>query len=102
MNAITKLEAAIILAGTISVCSMSTNASSWWESDDYYDRWHGGPWYGGGYPGYGWGGYRGYGGYPGYGWGGHPGYHQSKTIIVIPQGSDNRANEPAPEPRLPK
>jgi len=53
-------------------------ASGWWNNNDHYDRWRGGPWYGG-YPGYyGWGGNRGWGyggwgygpyGYPGYGWG---------------------------------
>ena len=107
MNAITKLEAAVIVAGAISFSSMSANAS-WWDNDDYYDRWHGGPWYGGGYPGYGWGGYPGYGywgGYPGYGWGGYgwggyPGYRHSKTIIVIPQ-VNNKSNK-NPDPRLPK
>jgi hypothetical protein len=96
MNAITKLEAMIIIAGAISFGSMSANA--WWDNDDHYDRWYGGPWYGG-YPGYGWGGYPGYGyrGYPGYGWGGYPGYGHGKTIIVIPQISNSSTNNPAPK-----
>jgi len=53
MNAITKLEAAILVACTTSFGSL--NASAWWDDDDYYDRWYDGPWYRG-YPGYGWGG----------------------------------------------
>jgi len=64
MNAMTKLEAAVLIA--CINCAVPTNASAWWDDDDY-DRWYDGPWYGG-YPGYGW------GGYPGYGWGGYPGY----------------------------
>jgi len=99
MDTMTKLGAAIVLACAGSFGSMS--ASAWWNDDDYYDRWHGGPWYGGGYPGYGWRGYRGYGryGYPGYGWGRYPGYGQAKTIIVIPQVSEKPEKS---EPELPK
>ena len=82
---------------------LATSAyASWWNDDDYYDRWYDGPWYGG-YPGYGWGGYPGYGywgGYPGHGWGGYPGYRSGRTIIVIPQV--NNSGTPRPEPRLPR
>ena len=106
MNAMTKLEAAILVA--CGTCIGSVNASSWWDNDDYYDRWYDGPWYGGypgygwgGYPGYGWGGYPGYGwgGYPGYGWGGYRGYGDGRTIIVYPQISDSTSE---PEPQVPR
>ena len=86
----TKLEAAILVACT--TCVGSVNASSWWNNDDYYDRWYDGPWYGG-YPGYGW------GGYPGYGWGGYGGYGDGRTIIVYPQISDSTSE---PEPQVPR
>ena len=102
MNAITKLEAAMIVAGAAFFCSMSATAS-WWGNNDYYDRWYDGPWYGG-YPGYGWGGYPGYGywGHPGYGWGGYPGYRSGKTIIVIPQISEGSNTKTVPAPELPR
>ena len=101
MNAMTKLEAAILVACVSFFASTSANA--WWDDDDYYDRWDDGPWYGGhrywgGYPGR-WGGYPGYwGGYPG-GWGGHPGYGGGKTVIVYPQAGDEPVQpQPAREP----
>lgn len=101
MNTMTKFGAAIVVACAGTFASVSANA--WWNDDDYYDRWYGGPWYGGGYPGYGWRGYRGYGwgGYPGHGWGGYPGYGQSRTIIVVPQINE-KPDKAEPEPRLPK
>ena len=74
MNKITKLVAAIIVAGAAALGT--STASAWW-GNDYYDRW-GGPW-GYGYPGYGWGGYPGYGG-----WGGYPGYGYGYPAYTAP------------------
>ena len=100
MNTLTKFGAVIGIAGAASFYAIS--ASAWWNDDDYYDRWHGGPWYGG-YPGYGWGGYPGYGwgGYPGYGWGRYPGSGQPRTIIVNPQ-INVAPREQKPETKLPQ
>ena len=100
MNKMTKIGAAVAVACAGAFASMSANA--WWNDDDYYDRWYGGPWYGGGYPGYGRYGYSRYGwyGYPGYGWGSYPGYGHAKTIIVVPQ--INEKPDKSEEPRLPK
>jgi len=108
MNAIKRLEAAIVVA-CIAALGASP-AGAWWDDDDdYYDRWYDGPWYGG-YPGYGWGGYPGYwggypgygwAGYPGYGWGGHPGYGAARTIIVYPQ-TRNDVDLAPPEPYIPR
>jgi hypothetical protein len=107
MNAMTKLEAAVLIA--CINCAVPTNATAWWDDDDY-DRWYDGPWYGGypgygwgGHPGYGWGGYPGYGwgGYPGYGWGGYRGYGDSKTIIVYPRMDDD-TSQLRPQRQLPR
>ena len=92
MNAMTKLEA-VVLVACIN-CAVPTNATAWWDDDDY-DRWYDGPWYGG-YPGYG-----GWGGYPGYGgWGG--GYGQGPSTIVVNPTPDNSRQQAAPAPRLPE
>jgi len=105
MNAIKRLEAAIVVACLTALGA--SPASAWWDDDDYYDRWYDGPWYGGypgylgGYPGYGWG-YPGSGwGHPGYGWGGYPGYGAARTIIVYPQ-TRNDVDPAPPEPYIPR
>ena len=102
MNVMMRLTTAGLLACLAGL--MPASAAAWWNDDDDYDRWYGGPWYGG-HPGYGWGGYPGYygwGGYPGYGYPGYgyPGSQYPSTIIVNPprdEGSDT-----PPEPRLPR
>jgi hypothetical protein len=95
MNAMTKIVAAIVMTGATSFVSTSATAS-WWDSDNRYDRWHGGPWYGG---------YPGWGGYPAWGWSNYPGPRQGSTIIVIPgngdSSEDDSASESVPEPRVP-
>ena len=92
MNAIKRLEAAIVVA--CATILGASPASGWWDDDDdYYDRWYDGPWYGG-YPGY-------WGGHPGYGWGGYPGHGAARTIIVYPQTRDDVDRAP-PEPYIPR
>jgi hypothetical protein len=99
MNVMTRLTTAGLLACLAGLTP--TGAAAWWDDDDHYDRWYGGPWYGG-YPGYGWGGYPGYYGYPGYGYPGYgyPGSRYPSTIIVNPPRDEGR--DAPPQPRLPR
>ena len=104
MKAMTKIVAAIVIAGPAALAS--NNVHAWWNDDHHYDRWRDGPWYGGyphgwgGYPGYGWGGYPGYGwgGYGGYGWGGYPPYGWGGYPAVIVGGYPAQVQTTPSEP----